>query len=234
MHSALIEDAETNKNLQPNTPAYRFVFLDYNDSRQHFLDLLKAQSQALESFLPHYVALSASKLDGNSFRGKFLAAHPRPEAVLLLAYEKQFQNPPVAPNNAFAGILDFNILFDLVLVIDSSIQAKSNVGWRFFNLARHLSDIAGLDLSQARLEYISVEQQKPGNFAKVVIALLNGSLPMPDGGQLSPLAANVAVAFCVRNHAAHTIVSQSLVPAYTRQLLQALFDTLFLTADFIY
>ena len=239
MHSALIEDTETNKSPQPNTPAYRFVFLDYNDSRQHFLDLLSAQGRILESFLPHYAKLSASNLDGANFRNNFLAAHPRPEAILLLAYtvarlEKQLQNPPSAPDHAFAGILDFNMLFDLVLVIDSSIQAKSKVGWQFFDLARHLSEQAGLDLSQLRLEHINSERKRPGNFANVVIALLNGSFPMPDGGQLSPLATDIAIAFCIRNHAAHNIVAQSLVPTYTRQLMQSLFNTLFLTADTFY
>lgn len=239
MHSALIEDAETHKNPHPNTPAYRFVFLDYADTQQHFLDLLSAQGRILESFLPHYIALSASKLDGSNFRNRFLAAHPRPEAVLLLAYtvariEQQFRHPRAAPDNMFAGILDLNMLFDLVLVIDSSIQAKANVGWQFFNLARHLSNVAGLDLSQPRLEHINWEQKKPGNFANVVNALLNVSFPMPDGGQLSPLAADIAIAFCIRNHAAHNIASQSLVPAHSQQLLQALFDVLFLTADSIF
>jgi hypothetical protein len=239
MHSALIEDAHTNNNPQPNTPAYRFVFLDYNDNRQHFLGLLSAQGQALESFLPRYKTLSGSALDGATFRNKFLAAHPKPEAVLLLAYtvariEKQSQSPLPVPNNAFAGILDFNLLFDLVLVIDASIQAKSNVGWQFFELARHLADVARLDLSQSRLQAINTEQKKPGNFNNVVTALLNGTFPMPDGGALSTLASDIAVAFCIRNHAAHNIVSQLLVPAHTQQLLQSLFNTLFLTADVLY
>lgn len=239
MHTALIQDAETSGNSQPNTPAYRFVFLDYKDQRQHFLDLLEEQGKTLESFLPRYTSLATSTLDGTTFRNKFLAAHPKPEAVLLLAYtiariEKMYKNSPPTADNAFAGILDLNLLFDLVLVIDSSIQAKSNVGWQFFHLARHLSDAARLDLTQSRLQHINSEQQKLGNFVHVVRALLNGTFPMPDGGQLSPLTADIAIAFCIRNHAAHNIVSQSLVPAYTQQLLQAVFDTLFLTADTLY
>lgn len=239
MHAALIEDSDTTNNPQPDTPAYRFVFLDYNDPRQYFLELLRSQGRVLESFLPYYVNLSASNLDGDSFRNRFLAVHPNREAVLLLAYtiariEKRSQNPQSEANNAFAGMLDFNMLFDLVLVIDASIQARSNIGWQFFNLARHLSDEANLDLSQQRLEHINNEQRRTGNFANVVIALLNGSLSMPDQGQLSPLAANIAIAFCIRNHAAHNIVSQPLVPRYTDQLLQALFNTLFFTVDALY
>jgi len=239
MHSALIEDAVTNKMPQPNTPAYRFVFLDYNDPRQHFFDILSAQGQILETFLSHYETLSSTSLDRTNFRNKFLASHPRPEAILLLAYtvariEKQFQNPAPAPDNAFAGILDFNLLFDLVLVVDSSIQAKSNVGWEFFNLARHLSDTAGLDLVQARLEYINSEQKRLGKFANVVIALLDRSFQMPGGEHLSPLASDIAIAYCIRNHAAHNIVVQSLVPEHTRQLMQSLFNTLFLTVDTLY
>jgi hypothetical protein len=127
-----------------------------------------------------------------------------------------------------------NLLFDLDLVIDASIQAKSNIGWEFFQLARHLSDTANLDLSELRLQRINEEQKKIGNFANVVIALLNNSFPTPDGGQLSPLASHIAIAFCVRNHAAHNIASQFLVPEYTSQLMQALFDVLFLTVDTFY
>jgi hypothetical protein len=174
-------------------------------------------------------------MTGSEFRNRLLAVHPKPEAVLLLAYtvarlELRKQRLSVPPDDAFAGILDLNTLFDIVLVIDSSIQARANVGWQFFKLARHLSDRAGLDLSQGRLEFINAESKKPANFANVVCSLLDRTCPTPDGGHLSPLA----IAFCIRNHAAHNIASQSLVPTRTEQLLQSLFDVLFLTAEHLY
>lgn len=240
MHSALMEDRETHKHPNPKMPAYRFVYLDYNDPNQHFFDLLKNQGQFLESFFSHYTALSNSKLDGSAFRNRFLSAHPKPESVLLFAYTiarlfNQSKNLPFSPDNTFAGILDLNLLFDLALVIDSSIQAKfPEVGWQYFKLARCLSDRAGLDLSEAQLNFVNEEQQKPGNFANVVIDLLNNSFRMKDGNKLSPLAADIAISYCIRNHAAHNIITQSLVPKHKLQLLEALFDTLFLTVDYLY
>ena len=239
MHLALIEDRKTYKAGYKGTPAYKFVYLDYIDTNQHFIHLLTSLVQVLNSYLPNYQSLSASKLNSTDFRSKLLATHPKPEVILLLAYtlsriEQRFRYPPTEPKNAYAGVLDLNMLFDLVLVIDTSIQAKSKVGWEFFNLARHLSKSAGLDLSQSKLEYINCQQKKKGNFAKVVISLLNHSLPMPDGKPLSQLATDIAIAFCIRNHAAHNIASQKLVPAFTKELLQALFDVLFLTTDILY
>ncbi len=239
IHSALIEDIETYKNPNPDTPAFRFVFLDYKDSQQQFIDLLSAQGKLLESYLAHYCSLSKSKFDSSSFQKRFLACHPKPEAILLLAYtiariEQRLRFPQLSTDNIFSGLLDMNLLFDLVLVIDNSIQAKYTTDWRYFNLARFLSDTAKLDLTQIRLEAIKTVLDDPSKFEQLVIDLLNSTFPMPDGGKLSILASAIAVSFCIRNYAAHNIASESLLPAHSQELIETLFDVLFLTAESLY
>jgi hypothetical protein len=239
MNLALLEDEITYGEAKPGTPAYKYVYLDYTDTNQHFIYLLLELAYVIDKYLPIYKSLRKSNLDCITFRNRFIAAHPKPEVVLLLGYtlsriNQRLSYPQLLPENEFAGILDLNLLFDLTLVIDTSIRAKSNAGWQFFNLARCISNKSGLDLYQNRLECINKELEKPDNFADLVISLLNKSLTMPDRKLLSEIATDIALAYCIRNHAAHNIAPQKLVPQYTERLLQALFDVLFLTVDTFY
>ena len=144
MHTAYQEDILSLNNPNPNTPAYMFVSMDFEEEKQYFGKILDVHASFLDNFIQNYNKVRNNPISKESFQKQFLAKHTNRDSVFLFSYTlaRLFHTAriyPHATNNDFASLLELNVLFDLALVIDSSIQAKSNVGWQFFNLALELS-----------------------------------------------------------------------------------------------
>lgn len=157
MHQALQEDIRTHHNSRPQTPAFAFAALDYANVDQAFKAWTETQAVFLERFLELYRSAYAKSLTLDEFRERFLATPPALDIVFLFAYALGrfllFERvPPYARQNDFTSQLETNLLFDLLLVIDATIQAKNPGDNRFSLQVVYLSSQTGLGLTQHKLQ----------------------------------------------------------------------------------
>src|SRR3982074_1342012 len=79
--------------------------------------------------------------------------------------------------NAFAGQLELNILFDITLVIDTTIKTKNATKWQFIDHAEHLLTATGHTLNNRRLGEINGLFK--ANFDVTLQRSLDGTLTLP-------------------------------------------------------
>jgi hypothetical protein len=239
MHTAYQEDILSLNDPNPNTPAYMFVSMDFEEEKQYFGKILDIHAGFLDNFVQSYIKARNNTFSKEWFQKQFLAKHTNRDSVFLFSYTlaRLFHAAriyPHATNNDFASLLELNVLFDLALVIDSSIQAKSNVSWQFFNLALELSKKANLALTEQKLGNVKASSQQPNGFSATLLLLLDKQFSCSDNSILGNFESDIAISYLVRNYGAHNVISQELVWKRHTEILQSLFNTLFLVAESLY
>ena len=238
MHQALQEDIRTHQNARPDTPAYAFATLDYTKVDQAFRDWTEYQARFLEPLLENYRSSHTMVLNLDDFRRRFLLSPPSLDVIFLFTYAlgkfSLFDRvPPYARQNDFTSQLELNLLFDILLVIDASIGAR-NPGVNSFPLhAAHLSNEAGLGLTQNKLQN-ELNPVFQADFNLTLANILNGAFQFGDGTGLTGLAGDLAVAYGLRNYGAHHISSVPTVQLRFNEIRQSLFNVLFLTIEMLY
>jgi hypothetical protein len=138
--------------------------------------------------------------------------------------------PDYALRNGFTGQLETNLLFDLILVIDATIGAH-NPGQRNFSMhAVFLSGQTNLGLNQQMLQE-QVRQAFDHDFEATLINLLDGGFVFRDGSSPSSMAADLAIAYGLRNYGAHNVSSMPTVWQRFPDIRQSLFNVLFLVVE---
>lgn len=234
MHQALVEDKTTHNVAQVNTPAYALVALDWDKVDQAFRQWVLRQRQELAELLKNYVTAHGKALTLEDLSSDFLKKPSCMEAAFLLAYVSARllalrQIPDYARDSVFIAQLELNLLFDLTLVVDANVKRHNVNETRFIKHMELLAAKAGLQLNQSKLGQANGHFR--ADFDAALRDVLGGTFAFKDGSQPSGLERSAIVTYGIRNRGAHNVASAAAVADCFTEILQAVFDTLFLTVE---
>lgn len=248
IHQALEEDKKTHPNARPlpNTPSLVFVTLDYKDPRQPFKVWIEGQVTFIDKLLLEYRNSYGKHLTSDDFRSRFLKGLSEISLIVLFVYTlARFYNlaetPPYAQKSDFAGQLGINLLFDVSLVIDSTIKARNpnyqndpEYNKYYSRQILHLSDRAGLMFRQSHLDTIGTEL-KTRPFETILKELLDRNFNFGSGSSgFGHAEVDLAISYLLRNYGAHNVSSVQTVWQRFTELRQSLFNVLFLCVETLY
>lgn len=237
IHQSVDEDCRTSAVKFPDTPGFAFATLNYTKTDQAFRDWVVFQAKKLAETIQSYCGLYGKSLTLDDFQKRFLINPPNMDTIFLFVYTLARLNhlqdvPNYALSSGFAGQLEMNLLFDLTLVLDAAVKAKNAAHWKFIDHVVYLSNIAGLGISEDKFKEINGEFNN--DFDLTLATILNGGFKFKDGSLLTGISNDIAVAYGLRNRAAHNISSASTIWKEFGSIKQKLFNALFLTAEMLY
>jgi hypothetical protein len=253
-HQAFQEDVNTSGQQIPDTPGYALISLNYTKDNQAFRQWVADQAVFLDVFITNYSATHHRTLTLADVRRRFLDAPPSPDAVFLFTYTlARLMNvarlPSTATTNQFAGQVEINLLFDITLVVEEAIKDKnptklqsSGKKLTFVHQGDYLLDVAGHSLSildaachpidRPRLR--AINRLFDDDFDAALLAALNGTLAVPSNTTLDRFQCDVALAYGIRNHAAHNTDTVPTIWNRFPEVQQSLFRVLLATIDYLY
>ena len=237
MHQALKEDTRTTGEQFPDTPGLAFATLNHLKVEQAFRGWVLMQADYLSKLITSYRNDHARQFTLGQFQGRFLSHPPNPDTVFLFAYTlarflQLDKTPPYALFSDFAGQLEMNLLFDVSLVIDSTVKAKNQNKWKFIDHMALISRRGNFDLNKRKLQ--KVNKAFNDDFDTTLSSLLNGTFTFDDGNGLSAVGRDLAITYGLRNHGAHSVSSVSTIWQQFQRIKQGLFNTLFLAVELLY
>ncbi len=235
-HKAFQEDVDSSGQPNPDTPGYAFVSLDPDKPDNAFRSWVVYQAQYLQQRLNGYNTTHGKNLTLPDVRQKFLMNPPTTDTLFLFTYTLArlmniTESPEHTRTNAFAGQLEINILFDITLVIDAAAKKKDNQRY-FIDHAAYILAGAGHPLT-AQPELGQINGLFVNDFDGTLLASLDGTLRIP-GKALDRLQCDVALAYGIRNHAAHNTDTAPTIWNRFDEVQQALFRVLFVTIEHLY
>jgi hypothetical protein len=238
MHQAVEEDVLTTHTPIPNTPAYAFATLNWDDPDQAFGQWVFSQAKFLNEKQNRYSAIYSRPFTLEDFRKRFLSAPPSTENVFLFAYTvarlmRLGNAPEQTVRSRFAGQLFMSLFSDMLVIIEVALKSKNpKKGGSFIHQAKYLSQKAGAPISVDRLKELNGIFNS--DFNATLTALLDGSFTFPDKTTLSKLQSEIAVAYGLRNRAAHDISPTPVMWERFSEIVQSLFNVLFAMVDYVY
>jgi hypothetical protein len=237
MHQALDEDIRTSGRQFPNTPAMALATLNHSKVDQAFRDWLIRQVRFLNKLLETYNTSYGQSLSVEEFQAKFLRNPPNIDTVFLFSYTvarllQLNKIPTHALQNQFSGQLEISLLFEVVLVIDQAIKAKNPSQWKFWDHFIFVNNNAGLGVGEPKLNQISREFKR--DFDTSLTRVLDGTFTFDNGDTLSSQAGDLAIAYRLRNYAAHNVSTINTVWQRFSEVQQSLFNTLFFIVELLY
>lgn len=239
MHQAVEEDIASNgAPAYRNCPGFALISLDYAKQDQAFRNWVMGQAVFLDGHLQQYNTAYGRALTLDQVRTRFFQVPPSDDALFLFAYVvarlQQISRIPVhSVQNPFAGQIEINAVFDLVLVIDTAIKPKRGGGRaRFIDLAEYVLSRSPRPLTRNQLGELN--QSFINDFDRTVDALLNGTFTLPCGALVSDFQRDIALAYGMRNRGGHDVVPSVIVQRRFSAVQQALFNALFGTVEYLY
>lgn len=155
-HKALEEDVLTTGERRPDLSPYALVSLNYQKENRAFRHWVQEQAAFLNEFIADYANINQRVLTIDDVRQRFINSPPNRDTVFLLTYTVARLRKIVGisvqtTSNDFAGQIELNLLFDVTLVIDLVIRAKTPAQWKFIDHAVYLLDAAGHRLAKNQL-----------------------------------------------------------------------------------
>ncbi|MBI4928603.1 MAG: hypothetical protein HY835_12615 [Anaerolineae bacterium] len=244
IHSAVEEDVLTHNSGKPGTPAYLTVSLNNLEKGNLLFNQVNSWANYLDQLISNYRGISNNKLTMDDLREKFLEKCPSRDNLYLFTYTvARFFDldhiPPTAIKSNFASIYELNMLFDLVLVIDevilSSIINPGKNDWKFSHLANHLLIESSISKDHAlnitHLNNINSRQNR--DFENTINELLKQKFKYDDKTFPSRLECDIAIAYCLRNHSAHSVNSYPIIYKRFTEIRQSILNVLFLSVEFL-
>jgi hypothetical protein len=237
MHQAVEEDVTAHNTQFPDTPAFAFATLNSQKIDQAFRSWVLQKARLVIALLKQYCSATCRTFDLDHFQQKFLFHPPNRDTAFLFAYVlgrlvKLNDIPDYAKRNGFTSQIELNLLFDLSLVIDAAIAPRDSTHWKFIDFASFLCVRCQINLTKRQL--IEANSAFKREFAGAINAVVGNTFTFADGSKPDPLASDIILAYGIRNFGAHHIQSIATVRQQFAQLLQSLFNMLFLTADHLY
>lgn len=236
MHRAVEEDVATTQTQIPDTPAYALATLNWAKQDQAFRQWVFTQAQFLNEKQNRYSALYARPFTLEDFRQRFLSSPPTENVFLFVYTVARLMRLGNAPEHTvqsrFAGQLFLSLFSDMLVTIETALKSKNPTGRSFIDHAEYLSQKVGDPISNARLRELNAMFNKA--FDATLIAALDGTLHFPDGTGLSRLQAEIAIAYGLRNRAAHDIFPTPAMWQRFSGIMQSLFNVIFAMVDYVY
>jgi len=237
MHQALEEDKKTLRSQTPSTPAYFFVTLDYTKQAQFFRFKVEEIARYLSDRIDEYRRTRSGGLNISDFKTKFLECTDLSEEVFLFVYllfelkRLVLETDDRLKQNVFSSLLHTKILFDVCLVIEKAIEyknPKSSVrGARLYfrDEVKFLSRKASLSLGKSTIGQLNADFGT--NFEKTLSDILISKYSL----KRSKIAKDLAVAYGIRNFAAHKLENQPVIYQNMKELSQRLLNALFFSIE---
>ena len=237
MHQAVEEDVATTHTPIPDTPAYALATLNWVNQNQVFRQWVVSQAQFLNEKQNRYSAFYSRPFTLEDFRKRFLSSPPSTENVFLFVYTvarlmRLGNAPEHTVRSRFAGQLFMSLFCDMLVTIEAALKSKNPAGRSFIHQAEHLSQKVGDPISADRLRELNGLFN--ADFDTTLTALLNGTFAFPDQTTLSKLQSEIAVAYGLRNKAAHDISPTPAMWERFSEIMQSLFNVLFAMVDYVY
>ena len=236
IHQAVSEDSATNPETYRTLPGFALATLDYEKPDQAFRQWVLQQADFLAKRVVRYSDIHGRPFALRDFQDRFLRQPPDTDTLFLFAHVvarlmQLSEIPGYLTQNGFAGQLEVNLLFDLTLVTDVAAKAQNGGKWKFIEHAETLLARAGHPLSKSQLT--EIHDGFKDDFEATLRALVERSYQLPSGSTVDTLQRDVALAYGLRNRAAHT-VSAPAIWRYFAEVQQAVFNTLFAVVDHLY
>jgi hypothetical protein len=196
------------------------------------------QASFFEAFVDDYAATHHRPLTIDDVKRRFFDSPPDYDAIFLLTFTVARLHgisglPSQAKRNAFAGQIELNLLFDLLLVIDVAIRhVNPAINAKYFSeQASFLLQRAGHALHQR--DFQDVHAQFEADFGAAVRDALDGALKSR-WVRLDRLQSDVHLAYELRNRGAHQIETVPIIWEDFDRVQRAIFRCLCATVDFLY
>jgi hypothetical protein len=238
MHQAVEEDILTHSgSISPNTPAISFAILDYEKTDQNYREWVLKQAEFIDQQLRIYDSRFSRNFSIEDFRHKFLQDPSNQEIVFIFTFAlarlmRLYSFPPDITKSRFVAQLQANILFDLILVIDSLIKLKNVGKWKFIDHIIFLSNATNQSLTNSDLK--NINSQFDADFGQSLEDAISGNLVLQNSKGLTHLESDLALVYELRNYGAHNILSIPAIWAKYRELFQCVMEILFLVVDYLY
>lgn len=237
MHQALDEDYKTTKEDAPKTPSLSFVTLDFENSGQFFRDYLLNLLGFLKEYINEFNELFNKNLDEVFIRRRFLEVVENKYISFLFCYSlarlKDFrEKETISKNNEFAGLVELDLLFNFLLVIEESIKEKSKTGRFFSNQLNFLNKLEDINIPSGKIHILSDSFRD--DFPKTLITMLNGTFIFDDATRLNNIERIFGILLGLRNRAAHDISQGKHIYQHFEALHRLTLFGLFFIIDQLY
>lgn len=254
IHQAVDEDIKSTGLATPNTPGYALVSLNYERVDQAFRAWVVAQTAFLNDLITNYATTHHRAFTIDDVKHQFIDHPPNVETIFLLTYTiARLRNISGLPRhttcNPFAGQLELNLLFDITTIIEEAIRHK-NPNIHLPNKKTKLTFVHQADfLLQACAHPLNlldttghpitdplgrINRAFEDNFDTTLTAALNGTLAIQPNAALDSLQCDIALAYGLRNHAAHHTGTAPTIWQRFPDVQQALFRVFCAVIDHLY
>jgi len=235
IHQAFIEDRLSAKGKVLELPALALITLNADKVNDALRSSVVKTAQVLQQALVNYETTYGQPLSYADFQKRFLECEPAIDSVFLLGYTVARLNrlqalPPYLLKSEFGAQLYLNLLFDLLLVIDSSIKPHSKEK-HFIDHAEFIAKQAGFAMTKNHL--IEAEVACDADPEKCTMDLLDQHLSTPSGFVFKGPERDIALAYVLRN-SCHSFAGISVIGQRMTEILQSVFNTLFLVVELFY
>jgi hypothetical protein len=251
MHQALEEDKRTLQSDAPQTPAYYFVTLDYENQKQFFRPKVEEIAKFVDEKLNTYRSLKRGALTLSDFKSKFLENLALREVVFYFVFtifnlKKLTQEiDKKLTENVFGSLLQGNTILDLCLIVENVIRKQIKYNWpkpknelTMRNLLTQMSKELSLNLHRGS------KGSKDNNFGKLNIdfkdfsktlkELLSSQYHFQDGATLQPIEEDLAITYGFRNFGAHKIEDQPVIYKKFDEISGRILNALFFSVEKLY
>jgi len=240
MHQALEEDKRSFPDEYTRHPPFAFASMDYPKVEQAFRVWLLRQAEFLEGLIGEYNRMNSRSFDLEQFRKRFLKSTPTLDSVFLFSHAISHflaidNIPEYARKSPFAGQMEMNLLFDVLLVVDRAIREKNPMksGFpTFLDQAEFLAQKAQLRLTRDKLREVNAVGKT--DVGRKLTQILNREFTFSDGSTLGGAEIDVCVAYALRNYGAHNVEPLEEVWQRFGDVRQRCLNTLFLTVESLY
>jgi hypothetical protein len=238
IHQAFLEDKRATKGKLADLPALALITLNV-DKANHALQPWVARTvQQLKGALAKYQSAYSKTLSYAEFHKRFLNHEPVIESVFLLGYtiarlDRLEKLPSNLLKSEFGSQFCLNLLFDLILVIDSATKPYSN-GKKFIDHAAFIANKAGSLMTQKDLGDANREAAR-ADTEKCIHLLLDQKLVATNSGfRFAGIDRDIAVSYVLRNEGGHSIAALPVISERMNEILQSAFNVLFLVVELFY
>jgi len=247
MHQALEEDKRTLQSDAPQTPAYYFVTLDYENQKQFFRPKVEAIAKFADEKLNAYRSLKRGALTLSDFKSKFLENLALREVVFYFVFtifnlKKLTQEiDKKLTENVFSSLLQTNTLFDLCLIVENTIKKQNidnnaNLEQETMGslLVEFLYPKSLLNIDGSKIKELSGAFKSPSDFSNALQKMLNSQYCFKDGTTLQPIEEDFAITYGFRNFGAHKIEDQPVVYKKFDEISRRILNALFFSVEKLY
>lgn len=238
MHQALEEDKRTLQSDTPNTPAYSFVTLDYENQDQFF----RAKVEEIAEFLDHKLNVYRSSR-GGTLTLRDLKSNVIEESALqvvifyfifeLFRLKKLLvEIDQKLTQNVFSSLLQINTIFTLCLIIENVLKQKNPTQWRFFDHLKFLSSNSSLNLNETKIKELNDAFKNA--FSNTLQNLLNSKYQFQDRTSPQLIEEDLAITYGFRNFGAHKVEEQPVVYQNFDEISGRILNALFFSVEKLY